>query len=249
MTTLSTLTTNAQYRCDRANATSITTAEWTSYINASVQELYGVLCSTYEDWNVKATTLTLTGGDPPANQVSLGQGNTITDFLTLRAVWWQAAPSPGVRWLPLRKCAGLLERHRYLGPNVSLIYGSSPSVYLLYGNVLEILPPQASGGVYQILYVPQMPLLVNPSDDIAPYWLSVNGWDEYVVLDAAAKALIKEESLETASLLLQQKEQLKARILNEAKPRDDGEAGRIQDVQNIRTWDFSGSRGGDFGWW
>ena len=259
MSSLAQLTLQAQQRCDRVNATTITAGEWTTMVNASVQELYGTLCSTYEDYNVKSVTFTLPGGDPPLNQIALGEANVpagyptslpqITDFYLMRALWWQASPAPSTRWVPLLKCAGFLERHRFLGPNVSLYYGSTPSAFLLYGTVLEVLPPASSGGTYMLLYVPQMPQLVGPNEDIAPYWLSVNGWDEYIVLDVAAKALIKEESIESANILLQQKQAVLQRVLKEAAPRDDGQPGMIQDVQRAQQWDLNGYGGRQGGWW
>ena len=219
-------------------------------VNASVQELYGTLASTYQDYNVKQQTFTLIGGDPPGNTLAVGPGTQFSDFYLLRGVWFQANPGPGVRWVPLLRLASLLERHVYLGPNVSLYYGSVPSAFNLLGGNLEVLPPQSSAGVYMLTYVPTMPLLVGPNDDIAPYWLSTNGWDEFVVLGVAAKALIKEESIESANLLLQMQNGVRERILREAAPRDDNQPGQIADIQRARAWGLNGwnERGGG-GWW
>ncbi len=220
----------AQQRCDRVNASTILAAEWLSMVNASVQELYGTLTSTYQDYNVKRFTFALAGGDPPLNTLLVGPSTQVPDFFQPRGLWWQLSPSPGVRWMRLARLANLLERSRFTTPLISLQYGQMPSAWDLRGNEIEILPPQASGGSYMLNYVPTMPRLLSPDATIDAQWLTINGWDEYVVLDVAAKALIKEESLETANLLLQQKEQLRQRILREAAPRDDSEPGQIADM-------------------
>lgn len=252
MSSLASLSTWAQQRADRSNF-AYQTGEVTALINSSVQELYALLTSTYEDYNCKRYQFTLAGGDPPGNVLLVGPGTSVPDFLFLRALWWQAQSGPGIRYLPITRLASMLERARYVGPSISLYYGQVPRVFDLFGQTLEVLPPISSAGTYMLTYVPTMPLLVNPTDTIDQYWLSVLGWDEYVVVDTAAKLLIKEESLDTANLLLQQKAALRARILTEAKPRDDSQPGQIADVEGARrnfgTMGWGSGGAGPWGGW
>jgi hypothetical protein len=132
------------------------------------------------------------------------------------------------------------------------VYGAIPSRWDLLGSRIEVLPPTVAGASYVLWYVPTMPKLINPADTIDQYWLTVNGWDEYVVLDVAAKACIKEESLDTAQLLLMQKKELAARILREAMPRDISQPRSIVDMSRVRNpWGAGGvpgPGGGGDGW-
>jgi hypothetical protein len=245
---LSDLILAAQQRCDRVNASTITTQEWTSYVNGSAKELYGLLCSTYEDYNVSPYQFTLTGGDPPLNTLTLGPGSAVGDFYQARALWRQLTVTPQTRWARLKR-TNLVERNMYTGPTVSLLYGQMPMAWNLLGSALEVLPSASSAGQYLLYYVPAMPSLVQQTDSIDKYWLTINGWEEYVVLDAAAKALIKEESYEAAAVMLQQKSACRERILREAAPRDDSEPARIIDIKSVdRNYGLEGWGGPNGGW-
>ena len=249
MPSLADLTLASQQRCDRVNTSTITSPEWTGMINRSVQELYGVLTSTYQDFNVRRYPFTLAGGTS-GNFINVGQGTQVPDFLLVRGLWYQVNGGPPVRWKTLLRLNAFVERNMHIGPIISLLYGSVPDCWDLMGNQLEVLPDVSSAGQYLLSYVPIMPQLVQPGETIDQYWLAVNGWDEYVILDAAAKACIKEESLDTAQLLLQQKEQLRQRILREAQPRDDSGPGRIADVKRVRSSDgYLGGGRGPYGGW
>lgn len=61
-----------------------------------------------------------------------------------------------------------------------------------------------------------------------------NGWSEYVVIDAAIKCLIKEES--DVTVLLAEKAAIKKRIEDMAANRDSGEPECVTDVN--RGWDY-----------
>jgi hypothetical protein len=97
--------------------------------------------------------------------------------------------------------------------------------------------------------VPTLPTLVNPTDTIDQYWLVVNGWQEFVTYDVAGKALLKEESLDTAQICFAQAEKVKRRVIEEATPRDDSEPGQIGDVMRVReNFGLGGWGGGNEGW-
>jgi len=82
----------------------------------------------------------------------------------------------------------------------------------------------AGGTVLNLHYIPAMPDLVSDTD----VFDGVNGYEEYIVVDAAIKALQKEES--DCSLLLAQKDALTKRISASASPRDAGKPEKITDV-------------------
>lgn len=71
----------------------------------------------------------------------------------------------------------------------------------------------------------------------------ISGWEEYVVIDAAIKALIKEES-DIQGLVLQ-KEAMLQRINEVAESRDAGIPSRVTDTQSIDYGDGCNGYGGD----
>lgn len=85
------------------------------------------------------------------------------------------------------------------------------------------LIPEA-GLTLRIHYVPRLPPLVNGTDVVD----GVNGWEDYIVVDAARKALVKEES--DASELNAELLRVTARIEHEAANRDAGMPARVSDV-------------------
>jgi hypothetical protein len=78
----------------------------------------------------------------------------------------------------------------------------------------------------------------------------VSGWEEYVIIDAAIKAMIKEES--DVSALAGQKAAMQARIESMAEGRDLGQACHTQDILGMQgdCGDYgSGYGGGGYGNW
>jgi hypothetical protein len=74
----------------------------------------------------------------------------------------------------------------------------------------------------------------------------VSGWLEYVITDAAIKAMQKEES--DVSVLMAQKAALVARIIAAAENRDAGNPATVADVQfTSGAWPYNAGFGGG-GW-
>lgn len=250
MTAVSDIITAAQRRADRVNGP-WTPADWLEWANGSLQELYGVLTSTYEDYNVKQYAFSLTGGSQANNSLNVGPNTAVPDFFQPRAMWLQISGSP-TPFVTIPRLESLAERNLYVFPNIVPIYGAIPSRWNLLGSQIEILPPNVGGAQYVLWYVPTLPVFVDINQPIDSYWLTVNGWQEYAILDAAAKALVREESLDTAQLLLQAKAALQARILKEAMPRDVSGPRAIVDMQRVRShspWGPGGPGWGGSGGW
>lgn len=247
MTTLADLRFRAQSQADRISGPS-TTQEWNSWINASAGELYRKLTALYEDYNVNVFNFTLQSGEP-LNALQVGLGSSVPDFDKLRKISVQVQTNgPTPVFVPVLRCGSLIERDRYTSPTLNIYYGNVASAYLFYGNVIEMLPPQSAAGNYRMWYVPRFQALVLDQDTIDGTWMATSGIDEYIVLGAAIKQLIKEESLDTASLLAQQQAQIGAELMKEFAPRDDNQPGKIAQVKRYRSgWPFPGNDGGP-GW-
>jgi hypothetical protein len=85
-----------------------------------------------------------------------------------------------------------------------------------------------AGQTIRLLYVPRATVLTADVDVID----GVNGWEEYVVVDAVIKALTKEES--DVSVFGQRKAALLERLQGEITNRDAGSPACVADVQRRR---------------
>ncbi len=224
--TLGALRLKAQQRADRVNSNFVTNPEWNSYINQSYFELYDILKNNYEDWYFAT---------PYSFQTDGSASYTLPDnFYNLLGVDLGIADNNNA-WITLSKYE-FIERNRFVYPNItSTYYGVFNLRYRLMGNKLFFIPTPASGQFVQVWFIPRMTELLADTDSID----GVSGWTEYIIVDAAIKALQKEES--DTTMLMAQKAALYKRIEESAMNRD---AGQPSMISNTRSW---GSRGGGWG--
>jgi hypothetical protein len=102
--------------------------------------------------------------------------------------------------------------------------------YRLVGTKIMFSPLPKAGVALRLWYVPRFAGLVNDTDTFDGF----GGWTEYVVTDAAIKALQKEES--DVSVLMAQKQALIARIESAAENRDAANPETVTDSQAQNTW-------------
>jgi hypothetical protein len=215
----------AQQRADMVNSDFITTQEWNSYISHSYAELYDILAQVYGDEYFVAAPyeLTLTGAafyDLPK------------DFMKLLGVDLSIS-SAGTGWLTLKKFS-FIARNRYIYGNTPVSFlGILNLKYRLVGDQIEFVPVPAANQKARIWYIPRPCVLMSDSDLLD----GVSGWDEYVVVDAAIKAMQKEES--DVSVLIAQKAALLARIQAAASNRDAGQSETVSDVRRLDGAYFS----------
>lgn len=225
--TLLSIRTQARQRADQVNSTFISDAELNSYINNSYAELYDLLVSRFEGYYVKApVTFTIASG---ASTYALP-----SDFYKLKGVDRLLSGNEYYTVQPFN----FQERNRRSRTINRTILGSSDIAYRILGDTLYIVPDDMAPGTYRIWYIPVYTALTTDGSTLD----GINGWEEYVVLDAAIKMMIKEETDVTAMLML--KQQLTGRIEAMARNRDEGRPERISDVR-INSWnsDVNG-----FGW-
>lgn len=115
--------------------------------------------------------------------------------------------------------------------------------YRMVGKQIRFIPTPAGNQQIGLWYYPRMRTLLADTDILD----GIGGWTEYVIVDAAIKALRKEES--DTTLLNEQKMMLKKRIEEAAQNRDAGQGDTVSDT---RSWDNKfGSpfgNGGSAGW-
>lgn len=213
----------AQQRADRVGSQFVTLPEWNVYINQSAYELYDLLVTVYEDYFLAPSLLITTDG--------LSEGVTLPDgsnydsapgLYKLMGVDFGVA-GQGSGFIPLRKF-NFIDRNNYPYPQLT-----SPSfcypMYRQMGDQLLLTPQATAGQILRLWYIPKLRQLLRDTDVLD----GVSGWTEYVVVDAAIKALTKEES-DTSSLMLE-KAALIQRINASASNRDAGMPDTVSDTR------------------
>jgi len=191
----------ARSRADMDGSQFVADAEFAQFVQDSAAELYDILVASFQDYYVSVTADTV---------VASGQDSITlpTDFYKLRGV----DRNVGARWVSIDPFS-FAERNDRVG---SLAYDDSGVRYRVQGGVAKLTPADQCQGTYRVWYIPLMPALTLDAD----IFDDQNRWSDYVVVDAAIKALQKEESSTTQ--LERQKAALLKRIEDMAKSRDAG---------------------------
>jgi hypothetical protein len=126
-------------------------------------------------------------------------------------------------------------RNRYSYPNMQTFYGVGNLRYRIQANNLWLQPVPASGQTIRLWYVPRTAVLSGDSDTSD----GIGGWLEYVITDAAIKALQKAER--PLDALAAQKLALITRIESAAENRDAGFPATVSDSQSSETWGGPGN--------
>ena len=221
----------AQQRADRVGSNFVSLPEWNSYINQSATELYDLLVTQYEDYYL-AAPYTITA-DGVSQQYALP-----ANFYKLMGVDLQIAGASNA-YISLHKF-DFIERNRYIYPGASSSSAALFSLrYRLLGNTIFTIPAASSGQTLRVWFIPRLPSLLQDTDTLD----GIDGWTEYVICDAAIKALQKEES--DVSVLMAQKAALVERIHASATNRD---AGQPDTISATRISGYTGDgEDGSFG--
>lgn len=223
----------SQQRADRVNSPFVGLTEWNSYINQSAFELYDILTTLYEDYYVQDPLIFSTDG-------TTAQYDLPDDFYKVLGVDLGLASNTNA-WVSIPKF-NFSARNNYIFPQLTSTYlGVFNLRYRLVGNTLMFIPTPSAGQSVRLWYVPRLVPLLKDTDILD----GISGWIEYVITDAAIKALQKEES--DTSVLMAQKQALLKRIEESAMNRDAGMPDTISDVRSRRdNWGQSPT-GGAFG--
>lgn len=219
--TLLELKTRARERSDMETSDFVTDSELTGYINSSLAELYDLLVSAYGEDYFLADPFAIT----TSNNIS--DYALPDDFYKLKGV---DAKINGSDWYSVRPF-NFNERNRNQDVTWGLIGG--PNVrYRIMGSKIKLSPLPNGAYPLQLWYVPSAPVLAVDADEFN----DVNGFSEYVIVDAAIKMLQKEES--DVSVLMAQKMTLKRRLEEMSLNRDAGQPESVSDIyaENNEFW-------------
>ena len=244
----------SKQKADRVNSQFITDSEWNTYINQSYFELYDILVQKYgNEYFVAPPVQFVTTGTSPINGAQFyplpdgvtafldAKGNSFVPkaIYKLLGVDLSLGGTNNQAWITLKKFM-FISRNRYVYPQLTTnLLGVAGLRYRLLGNQIEFIPQPANGQYIQLWYIPRMSTLLKDSD-IAD---GVSGWTEYIAVDAAIKALQKEES--DVTVLAAQKMALLDRIEAAAENRDAGEPETISDTRRYTDLYGFGSPNGD----
>ncbi len=192
--------------------------ELNDYINTAWCELYEMLIGWGQEYFLSSSAVTTVSGTADYDLPD--------DFFKLRGVDIEVG---GVKFSahPFM----FEERNNYADPGLMWNSGE-PVLYRLKGSQISFIPEPA--GVYPITlwYYPVPIALVGDANTLD----GVNGWDDFVVVTAAAKAAAKEDNQELVAQLARERGALTSRIKSLAPSRDAGAPERVQDVVGWNPW-------------
>lgn len=251
----------SQMRADKLHSEYLTKDEWNSNINQSIYELYDILVTKFGDDYFFAAPLLLPltglvsyplpdGSNYPVNSVN---SPAIFKLNGVDVNSGGSPSSPNAIWVPMPRFnwSDRAKYSNFIG-QAGTVAGANQLAYREMGNQLYIIPASTNTTI-RLWYVPIMTQLLLDTDMLS---FSISGWSEFIIVDAAMKAMVKEESLEKWNALAQSKQVLIERIETTAANRDVGQPNTVSNTrQTMGDPGFSdwgngfggGSSGGGFG--
>jgi len=223
---LANLRIEAQRRSDMENNLFISNAEWTTYLNGSLGELYDLLLEAHPEYFGISVSKVVAS---PNNYFLLPD-----DFYKLLGLDVQV-DSMG-KWATVSPY--MFQERNFINVRRFPFYRFAQVKYRLMAGKCMMQPDDMAAGTYQMWYAPRYTPFVSDSDVIEGL---LEDYRDYIIIDAAIKALTKEES--DASQLTQQKMIIKKRLEDAAAERDYGKTERISDAQQ------NSYQSAPYGWW
>lgn len=238
--TLLQLRDEVRQRADMVNSAFVTNAEINRCINESWAHMYDQLLATGEDYYLKYVDIAATAGGYFDFAGYTSSTNTAaSDVYQVRGVDAIYSDSvivnvPRFNWE---------ERNVYAAAAPIIPFCPIVAYRVIQNPVtgndcIHLIPDNQSNGVQtiRVWYYPNPKVLVSDSDTID----GRSGWEEWVVVDAAIKLLVKEES--DTSALERQAARIWARVMTVAQNRDAGQSKRVTDV-NLNSGGWSNGYG------
>lgn len=248
----------SQLLSDKLNSQYLTTDEWNFNINQSITELGDLLVTKFGDDYFFAPPLLINltgvisypipdGSNYPTNGINapaLYKLNGIDANVS-----GPANDGPNSGWVPLAR-ANWSDRDRYTTwPGQAGALNNIYQMYYRWMGTQIYLFPQNINMVVRLWYVPIFTQLLQDTD-MLPF--SISGWSQYVIIDAAMKAMVKEKSTEKYELLQGMKATQIERIETTAANRDVGQNNSVSNTRStmgdpgFSSWG-NGFGGGGFG--
>tara|TARA_Y100000310_G_scaffold238887_1_gene242412 strand:+ start:274 stop:981 length:708 start_codon:yes stop_codon:yes gene_type:complete len=216
--TLDQLIARSRRRADQENSDFCTDAEIVDYINEAIAELHEMLVNEYELYYVSSEAYTLPAANP---------GTLPDDF-------WKALGCDFASGGVTRRIRRYMfqERNAYESPMLKQGYMANV-FFIIEGNNIRFIPESPPGGTVTLWYIEEPQKFVGDEAGEAAKLFSVdralaNGFERFIILDAAIKMLQKEES--DTQILMVEREGVRQRLMVAGKDRVPGESRAIADV-------------------
>lgn len=242
--TLGEIRLRAQQEADMQNSTFLSVPEWNFNINQSCYELYDLLITTYEDYYLAPRLTFATNGIDQQYDLPNGQNYSGAPALyKLYGVDLGLDQSNNAK-VSIKKFQ-FIDRNRYVYPQLTSTYlGVFNLRYRIVGGKIMFIPTPSASQYIGLWYYPRLRTLLKDSDTIDGF----SGWTEYIIIDAAMKAMAKEES--DIQALMARKLQIKQRIESAAAGRDAGQPDTISNSRSrAESWGGFGGPGDNHGGW
>lgn len=222
-------------RADMINTQFISLPEANSYISNSYKELYDILAQKFGDEYFSSSTYVF-------NTISGQQLYPLpNDFFKSTLVEITLNPSDPTAWVTLKRY-NKIQQNLLNFPNVYTYWGFTNLRYRFTGNYIEIVPVTIGNQTIRIWYAPRSNILMQDTDILD----GISGWEDYVILDAARKMLLKQEQ-DTAELV-NEKAAMIQRIEAAAENRDIAEPDTVSDSRRRNFgWGGDGDGGAGYG--
>lgn len=251
----------SKLKADKLNSEFVTDDEWNFNINQSSTKLYDLLVTKFGDKYFFAPPLVIPGNG--TNVVAVPNGSNYPTLGVYPPACYKLAgvdASSGAAgsnssnaWFTL-PTFNWIDRNKF---NTLQLAGSVTSIsglaYCWQGQNIYFQPYPTNAQSLRLWYVPMLIQMLLDTD-MMPF--SISGWSELVIVDAAIKALVKEESYDQAKALVGERGELIQRIEETAANRDVGQPNVVSNTRaNAGDPNFgmmggfgSSGFGGGFGW-
>lgn len=232
--TLAQLRTRARERADMEESTFVTDSELNSYINNSIAELHDLLIAAYnEEYYMDSIEFTTTTGQLDYDLPNGTNYSAANKFYKLRGVDSRINNND---WETVKRF-NFNRRNEDVNAPVARLAGLPYLEYRLVGSKIRFNRTPDNGTQIRLWYHPVAQQLTADSDT----YDDINGFQEYVIVDAAIKMLNKEES--DVTVLMTQKMELAKRIREMAQNRDANEPESVSDIYSEDSDYYFLSRG------
>ena len=223
----------SKLHADKLHSQFLTDDEWNFNINQSANRLYDLLVRKYGDKYFFAPPVIFSTTGVSVYPLPDGSNyNGAPALFKLSGVDCSsgaAAANNGNAWFTL-PTFNWIDRNKYntlqTAGTVSAVYGLA---YCQQGNSLYFIPYPTNAQSIQIWYVPILKQMLADTD-MMPF--SISGWSELVIVDAAIKALVKEESFDQAKVLMNERSELLERIETTAPNKDVGVSNVVSNTRS-----------------
>lgn len=212
-------------RTETENSGFVTDAELNTYINSSAKELYDLMISAYgNDYFcsiapfVITTVMNQTHYDLPA------------DFYKLLGVDLVLGANRIIKLRPFQ----FNERDKFQsGGHWSAVLGNDGPRYKLSANKIQFTPYPGGSNTVHLWYIPLPADVAIDTDELN----TLNGWEEYVILDVCIKVMNKMDL--DPSAFMAQLAKVTQRIEKMKEDRDAGMSFRVSDVNQFTFIDWN----------